>query len=146
GFPQGDFVVPRGGSVTTSPITATVSYYGTWPSTGCMKGTGAVTITVPVSTPPSSSGTSNQPSTITSTPSTVTPAKTGNQPSKQGPPSPAAIPANQSTTTLQPSPSSQTSQPKNIAPVHTGGVVAIPPASKKIGVKTVAIVSGSSIG
>jgi hypothetical protein len=53
GFPQGNFTVARGGSVTTSAITSSVSYYGTWPSTSCMKGSGTITVNSPVSPSPS---------------------------------------------------------------------------------------------
>ena len=45
GFPQGSFAVARGSSMTTSPITANVSFNGTWPnSPSCMKGSGSVTV------------------------------------------------------------------------------------------------------
>lgn len=44
GFSEGNFVVLPGKSHTTSAITSNVSYYGTWPSTGCMKGSGTITV------------------------------------------------------------------------------------------------------
>ena len=45
GLAGGAIVVPRGGSMTTSPITSTVSFYGTWPSqTACRKGSGTITV------------------------------------------------------------------------------------------------------
>ncbi|HUB92877.1 MAG TPA: Ig-like domain-containing protein [Verrucomicrobiae bacterium] len=73
GFPQGSFVVPRGGSVTTQALTANVSYQGTWPnSPSCIKGSGTITVqaapaTSSPSAPPASS---SSPSTSTSTSST----------------------------------------------------------------------------
>lgn len=45
GLPGGSFVVPRGGSKTTAPITAAASFHGTWPnSPTCLKGSGTITL------------------------------------------------------------------------------------------------------
>ncbi|HSW80161.1 MAG TPA: hypothetical protein VLG47_05280 [Candidatus Saccharimonadales bacterium] len=52
GFPEGNFTIPRGGQHTTQTLTSNVSYYGTWPSTGCTKGSGTITVTQPSSPPP----------------------------------------------------------------------------------------------
>ena len=77
GFVQGSFVVARGSSVTTNAISAAVSYYGTWPSTGCMKGSGTITVSAPVVTPPPATPKppTTKPHSVTSpaTKSTVTP-------------------------------------------------------------------------
>jgi hypothetical protein len=52
GFPEGTFDIARGGSHKTAALTANVSYYGTWPSSGCMKGSGSITVTAaPTPTP-----------------------------------------------------------------------------------------------
>ena len=46
GLPGGSIVVARGGSMTTSPITATVNFNATWPNeTACKKGSGTITVT-----------------------------------------------------------------------------------------------------
>ena len=69
GFPQGSFVVPRGGSTTTQILTTNVSYQGTWPGDpSCIKGSGTVTIQAASSpSSPSSSGSgSSSPSSGTS--------------------------------------------------------------------------------
>jgi hypothetical protein len=44
GFPEGNFNIARGGSHTTAALTKNVSFYATWPSSGCMKGSGTVTV------------------------------------------------------------------------------------------------------
>jgi len=45
GLPQGNLVIARGGSATTSPITTSVSFNGTWPDdTACKKGSGTITV------------------------------------------------------------------------------------------------------
>jgi hypothetical protein len=88
GFPQGSFVVPRGGSITTQALTANVSYKGTWPGApSCIKGSGTITVQAPTapSTPPTTTTTptttsNSTPSTSTSsassTKATATPTKT----------------------------------------------------------------------
>ena len=78
GFPQGSFVVARGGSITTNAITANVDYYGTWPSSGCMKGSGTITVSVPTVTPPTPSPTppSTSPSTTGISSASVPPLAT----------------------------------------------------------------------
>jgi|GEM_PF-2978492 len=76
GFPQGSFVVPRGGSVTTQALTAGVSYQGTWPgSPSCIKGSGTLTVEAPSNSGGSSSGSSGSSSSGSSTP-TSTPSST----------------------------------------------------------------------
>ena len=73
GFPQGSFVVPRGGSVTTDALTADVSYQGTWPSAlSCIKGSGTITVQAASSSSSSTSGTASSSSTQTPAPSTST--------------------------------------------------------------------------
>ena len=52
GFPEGNFTILPGNSHTTVSLTTSVNYYGTWPSSGCMKGSGTVTVTAPVPSPP----------------------------------------------------------------------------------------------
>ena len=72
GFPQGNFVVPRGGSVTTQALTSNVSYQGTWPnSLSCIKGSGTVTVQAPATPPPSSPPAANPPSSSSSTSTTT---------------------------------------------------------------------------
>jgi len=68
GFPQGSFVVPRGGSVTTQALSTSVSYQGTWPGDpGCIKGSGTVTVKAVSGSPPSSGSGSSSPSSSEST-------------------------------------------------------------------------------
>jgi hypothetical protein len=90
GFPQGSFVVPRGGSITTAALTANVSYQGTWPnSPGCIKGSGTITIqaasspTAPPATPPPSS--SPQPTPGTSSVKAAPPVKPTTNPTSPTP-------------------------------------------------------------
>ncbi len=52
GFPEGDFTVQNGHSHTTSALTSNVSFYGSWPYTGCTKGSGTITVTHPAPPPP----------------------------------------------------------------------------------------------
>jgi len=53
-FPGGSFVVSPGGSHTTPPLVIDVpNYYATWPSSGCQKGTGSVTVLSPTTPSPS---------------------------------------------------------------------------------------------
>lgn len=44
GFLEGVFTVQNGTSHTTQPITSDVNFYGSWPDTGCLKGSGTITI------------------------------------------------------------------------------------------------------
>src|SRR6185437_7431571 len=53
GFPEGDFVIPRGGSHTTAALAASVNYSGSWPYSGCPKGSGSVTVNQPATPAPS---------------------------------------------------------------------------------------------
>lgn len=46
-----DYTIARGGSQTTAPLAASVTYYGTWPSSGCLKGSGAITVNAPAPPP-----------------------------------------------------------------------------------------------
>ncbi|HVC35977.1 MAG TPA: hypothetical protein VNE40_00820 [Candidatus Dormibacteraeota bacterium] len=145
GFPQGSFTVARGGSVTTNAITANVNYYGTWPSTGCMKGSGAITVSAPTPTPtptpaptptptPTPSPTTAAPkaSTTTTTPkttTTTTPAAT--QPTT----STTATPTTTQTTTTKPKPSDHT----------VASATTTTPSPKSLAFKTVAAVGGASL-
>jgi hypothetical protein len=53
-FPGGNFTIARGSSHTTPPLVIDVpNYYATWPSSGCQKGTGSVSVVSPTSPPPS---------------------------------------------------------------------------------------------
>ncbi|HEY4160687.1 MAG TPA: hypothetical protein VGM08_01365 [Candidatus Saccharimonadales bacterium] len=114
GFPQGNFVVARGSSVTTSPITANVSYYGTWPSTGCMKGTGTITVNAPVSTPPANSGGSTPPPSGGSSSSQSSSAGAGKV-------APAAPATKSPTAPASPAPAAQTSPTDTTAQSTKGG-------------------------
>lgn len=82
GFPQGGFVVPRGGSVTTQALTADVSYQGTWPnSPSCIKGSGSITVqTAAGSGSGSTSGTSSGGSTSSGTTSSGASSSTSTPP------------------------------------------------------------------
>lgn len=135
GFPQGNFDIARGGSFTTNPITANVSYHGTWPNDpACQKGSGTITVSAPVSPPPSSppssggssgstsgsssGGTTKSTSATSSTKSTLnSPTTSSTQPTTTTP-----TPATTSTPTTAPiiTPKSQptkTSQPNKVATV-----------------------------
>ena len=96
GFPEGNFTVLPGSSHTTAALTAGVSYYGTWPSSGCMKGSGSVTASAPATPVPTRSA----PTT------TTTPAKT---PITAAAPSPAASASPSSTVSPPASPRPSTS-------------------------------------
>ena len=147
GFPQGSFTVARGGSVTTGAITANVSYYGTWPSTGCTKGSGTIVATAPAqtppnnSTPPSSSGTtpsSSSAATSTTTAHAAAPAaKT--TPTTSASTQPASNAPTPPTTTVQPK---DTNQPKTNVTSKTALQRADP---KSPSFKTVAAVGASSL-
>lgn len=115
GFPQGSFVVARGASVTTSPLTGNVSYFGTWPSSGCMKGSGTITVDAPAppNTPPATGGSTGGSSAPTSTSVPAPSAATVKNPAPSG----AAGPDNTVTTqpdTASPAPSAsaKTAEPK----------------------------------
>lgn len=144
GFPQGSFTVARGGSMTTNTITADVSYYGTWPSSGCMKGSGTITVTAPVQPPPSNPGPTPTPtpssSSSSSTPNTNTPPPAV----KTTPTTPTATKPTPNTSVSPP----MTVQPKVTNPPKTNAMPKTkftPPSRKSPGLKTVAIVGSSSL-
>lgn len=133
GFPEGDFTIPRGGSHTTAPLTANVSYNGTWPSSGCLKGSGSVTVNAPATPPPGTPAPTHA-TTSTST-KTITPTPTPS-PSKSASPSPSSTPAPSPGTSSSPSPaqapvtaSGHTSGPSLFLAASTGalalGVIAV---------------------
>lgn len=62
GFPEGNFTVLANASHTTTALSSNVSYYGTWPNTGCMKGSGTITVTAASPSPSPSRSPSPSPS------------------------------------------------------------------------------------
>ena len=80
GFPGGNFTILPGASHTTAALTANVSYYGTWPNTGCLKGSGNISVTQPSPPPATPPSTPNTPTTPTSSGSTTS-TKTSTLPS-----------------------------------------------------------------
>jgi hypothetical protein len=50
-FPGGNFTILPGQSHTTPALVVSVSYYATWPSSGCQKGTGNITVQTPAPDP-----------------------------------------------------------------------------------------------
>jgi hypothetical protein len=129
GFPQGSFTVARGGSVTTNAITANVNYYGTWPSSGCMKGSGTITVSAPTPAPTPPPTPTPTPTTPRSSTTTTTPAAT--QPTT----STTATPTPTQTTTTKPKPSDHI-----VASATTAT-----PSPKSPAFKTVATVGGASL-
>jgi hypothetical protein len=77
-FPGGSFTLVPGGPPHTTPalVISVPNYYATWPSSGCQKGTGSVTVqqqTTPPPTPP--------PPPTATPPAAATPAPSGAPPS-----------------------------------------------------------------
>jgi hypothetical protein len=110
GFPEGTFVIAKGGQHTTAPLTSSVNYHATWPSqTSCPKGTGSVTVTAaptPTPTPTPAPVTGGAKSTPTpKANATATPAPSPS-PSASAPPatSPSAEPSPSVTASPSPSP------------------------------------------
>jgi hypothetical protein len=71
-FPGGNFTILPGASHTTPALLVSVSYSATWPSSGCQKGFGSVT----VQTPPPASAPPPAPTPPPPTASTTSPAPT----------------------------------------------------------------------
>lgn len=114
GFPGGNFVVPQGGSHTTGAITGNVSFYATWPSSGCMKGSGNVTVNAPAPVPAPSPHPTPTPAPKAPAPApTPTPSPgSGNQTTTPTTaPSPSPTPTNPSSA----QPSAATAQPKSMS-------------------------------
>jgi hypothetical protein len=142
GFSQGSFVVARGGSVTTNAVTANVSYYGTWPSTGCMKGTGTIMVNAsvqPVVTAPPSAGSSTSTPTTTSSSSTSA-AKTA----AAAPKASVATPSPSATPSVTPTPSPKATQ-NTKSKVSNKPLPSATPVPNSPAIKTVAAVSGGSL-
>lgn len=128
GFPQGNFTITPGHSFTTNALTADVSYHGTWPSSGCMKGSGTITVkaATPPSTPPPSGGSSGTTAkSSSSSKSTATTPKT--TPSKPATTNTSTSPSPQPATTTAPTSDSSTTttpttknQPSTAATTTTG--------------------------
>jgi hypothetical protein len=133
GFPQGIFKVTPGGSMTTDPLTADVSYYGTWPSSGCMKGSGTITVSTPVQPPPSSTGSSSKSNSSASTSTAASSPK-----STVPQPAPAASPSPTQPAIVPPKTTSTTSS----KPIRTAAATSAP---KRPTIKTVAAVSGGGL-
>jgi hypothetical protein len=110
GFPEGNFTVLPGGSHTTTALIANVNYYGTWPSSGCMKGSGSATVNAPAATPAPGTPAPTQAATTAGTSKTTTPTPTpAPSPSKSASPSPSA--------NSSPSPGASSSPSASSAPV-----------------------------
>lgn len=126
GFPQGSFVVARGASVTTNPITTDISYYGTWPSTGCMKGSGTITVQITPSPTPSTSPSPSPSASPSSTPqaSPSPSVSTAAAPKQTGNPTPAH------TATIAPQPSPTVSTTVQPTPTSAQGTAQTQPATK----------------
>lgn len=130
GFPQGSFVVARGSSVTTNPITANVNYYGTWPSSGCMKGSGTIAVSTPPVTPPNPTPSTTPPSTppTATTPTSPQPGSSTDMKAPTSTPPATKLntssqPATQNSTSRTPSSSSSSPAFENIVAV-SGGILA----------------------
>jgi hypothetical protein len=89
GFPEGTFTIARGGSHTTQPITKSVSYYGTWPSSGCKKGSGTITVKAAATSPAASTATPPKATGTTGTTTTTSPAPTKSASPATNSPSPS---------------------------------------------------------
>lgn len=145
GFPQGSFVVARGGSVTTAAITANVSYYGTWPSSGCMKGTGTITVSAPASTPLANSSGSAASSSGSSSVSSSSPAGAAKTTPAAPTPKSSTTPATPTTQTAPTDATSRpatTSQSKDEAATRKATTSDAPQSPKS---KRVAIIGGGGI-
>lgn len=129
GFPQGSFVVARGSSVTTSPLTSTVSYYGTWPTSGCMKGSGTITVkaaaapSVPAS-PKTPTGSSSPTNTSTPAASSTTPT-TSSSTDSSNPSSTAGATAKKRIKSAPVQTDVQNPSTKNVAAIGGGVAVVI---------------------
>lgn len=118
-FPEGNFTVLPGGHHTTSPLAGSVSYYGTWPSSGCQKGSGAITVTAaPTPTP-------------TSTPA---PVSAGSTPTPKSTPTPTATPAPSPSTTAPPTASPSTKSSSGGTPSPSPSPVATHTAPSRVNV------------
>lgn len=111
-----DYIIGRGGSQTTAALTASVTYYGTWPSSGCMKGSGSITVDQPAP-PPSGSGSSG--STSSSSSSSSSSSTTTTKPSTQA----TTTPSPSTTPTPAPQAATPTSS-SSPAPGHDTGLSA----------------------
>ncbi len=117
GFPEGLFTVLPGHSHTTNALAADVSYYGTWPNTSCMKGSGTITVSAPApppASPPASTPSTSSPGSSTPSASVTTTPSTPSQPATQPSDTTQSTPTQQSATVK---PSGQTkTQTMQIAP------------------------------
>ncbi len=102
GFPEGDFTVQNGTSHTTQPLKANVSFYGSWPFTGCTKGSGTITVTHATPPPPP------PPPPPVPTPSPTPHPTPAPHPSPTPPP---GAPAHKTTPQPKPHPGNPTPQP-----------------------------------
>ncbi len=156
GFPEGNFTIARGDQHTTQPLTSNVSYYGTWPSTGCHKGNGIITISNPSPPPPSPSPSptpSPTPSPVSHPSSSTTPASSPDPSSSSTNttakhPSPSAPPdnshASKTTSSEDQSPSTNSASASSTAEPATAVDSNAQPASSKkpIGIASIIVVAG----
>jgi hypothetical protein len=106
GFPEGKFTILPGHSHKTAGLTANVSYYGTWPSSGCMKGSGSITVAAAMAhTPTPTAVPANAGSHATPTPTKAAGSPTPTPKSSGGGASPSSSPRPSSS--AGPSPSDQ---------------------------------------
>jgi hypothetical protein len=132
GFPEGNFTITPGNSHTTAVLTANVSYYGTWPSSGCQKGSGTITVSAP--TPAPSPTPAPAPTPTPSSP----PAAPKTSPTPSPAPTPTPTPTTTSTSSATSGGGPSTAKPKQ------GTTVASAPA-QQMGASKVAAIAGGLV-